>query len=154
MKEARRWIVRLEGGEGGEEEFEGSLEDVWREAAEWARDGWNAVDRTFWVRVDVEGEDGHISRSKVPIDPEPPKCVSSEHEHDWQGPHRLVGGLEENPGVVGHGGGVRITRVCMHCGCKRVTDTFASDPVDGERGLESVRYEAGAFELDELEAED
>jgi hypothetical protein len=54
----------------------------------------------------------------------------------------LLGGLKESPGVVGHGGGVRITEVCRHCGVRRITDTWATNPCDGTQGYECVEYHA------------
>lgn len=68
-----------------------------------------------------------------------PDCVSGSG-HDWQRPHQVVGGLEANPGVRGHGGGVVITEVCAHCGIFKVTDTWASDPATGEQGVWKVTY--------------
>lgn len=75
---------------------------------------------------------------KVEIEPVPPRCVA--HNHDWRTPYSLLGGLRENPGVRGHGGGVVMRSVCRHCGIYRVVDTWAQDPVDGEQGLTSVTY--------------
>jgi len=79
----------------------------------------------------------------VAIDPDEPDCVDVAHR--WRSPHRLVGGIAENPGVWGHGGGVMITECCMRCGCARLTDTWAQDPETGEQGLTSVRYEPGRW---------
>jgi hypothetical protein len=47
--------------------------------------------------------------------------------HEWASDHDVVGGLKENPGVWGHGGGVTTRRHCRHCGTYRVTDTWADD---------------------------
>lgn len=92
---------------------------------------------------------------KVAVEAPVPACAG-DGGHDWQSPHEIVGGIRENPGVWGSGGGVKMTRVCMRCGCGKHTDTWAQDPVDGEQGLTSVRYEAGEFadELQALEAAD
>jgi len=73
------------------------------------------------------------------IDPEVPSC-KDDNQHDWQSPYHLLGGLKENPGVWGNGGGVIINEVCMVCGCLRSTNTWAQDPTTGEQGLESVSY--------------
>ena len=54
-----------------------------------------------------------------------PNCADDTHA--WVSPHAVVGGLKENPGVFGHGGGVRITEVCRHCGVYRITDTWYQD---------------------------
>jgi len=111
------------------------------------------TDRTFWVNVwvyqigiDEEGEERRVNadRHKVDIDPPEPDCVDGA-EHDWQDPVSVVGGCRENPGVFGHGAGVYMHSVCVHCGCRRTVDTWAQDPEDGEQGLESVEYDAYAY---------
>lgn len=78
-------------------------------------------------------------RVTVRIDPEEPECSATDG-HDWRSPHSVVGGVKENPGVWGHGGGVIITEVCRHCGVYRVTDTWATRPDTGDQGLRSVEY--------------
>lgn len=126
--------------------------DSAQEAAQEYVDGgsWGEVTETIWISVYVVrlGED-EGERIKVTINPDEPGC--SKGEHDWQAPHDIVGGIEENPGVWGHGGGVVIHEVCLHCGCGSVTDTWAQDSSDGEQGLESVCYEPGKYELCERE---
>ena len=72
------------------------------------------------------------------IEVDEPNCEKS--DHDWQSPHDIVGGCEENPGVHGHGGGVVITEVCAHCGMYKITDTWAQNRSTGEQGLTSVEY--------------
>lgn len=100
--------------------------------------------KTYWVSITVtEGDEGASDEADedyhlIAIDPDEPEC--DEHEHDWTSPHDIVGGLKENPGVWGHGGGVVITEVCSHCGCQRSTDTWAQDRATGEQGLTSVSY--------------
>ena len=61
-------------------------------------------------------------------------------KYSTQSPHEVVGGLEENPGVWGNGGGVIIHEVCQTCGVHRHTNTWAQNPVNGKQGLESVSY--------------
>lgn len=80
----------------------------------------------------------------VGVDPDEPDCTDG--EHDWQSPLAIVGGIAENPGVWGHGGGVTISECCMRCGCRRLTDTWAQDPSTGEQGLCSVEYEPGYYD--------
>lgn len=133
-----------------------SEEDV---ARTYAYDGdWGVYKTTTWVTIytwreaiDDEGNIVELGRDihTVAIDPNEPRC--SEEDHDWQRPHKIVGGIEDNPGVQGHGGGVYITEVCMHCGCKKVTDSWAQNPETGEQGLDSVSYEPRYYE-DEVEA--
>lgn len=117
-------------------------------AEEYVLDGdWGDHPCTIWVTVHVEryhagGVDGrHLgprNRYTVAIDPPAPACVDA--DHDWQSPDWL-GGCKENPGVWGHGGGVKIKEVCGGCGTYRHTDTWAQDPCTGEQGLDSVAYE-------------
>lgn len=95
--------------------------------------------RSFWVSITAHDRDGIRTSRKVQIDPTEPPCEDG-NEHNWTSPHEIVGGLKENPGVWGHGGGVVITEVCSHCGLRRITDTWAQDPTDGEQGLTSVEY--------------
>lgn len=104
------------------------------------------------VRVDAEDDDTVSASDTVTLEPEEPEC-SHEDGHDWQSPHEIVGGLRENPGVQGHGGGVIIQEVCMHCGCGRTTDTWAQRPDTGRQGLREVSYEPGQYadEIAELE---
>ena len=122
-------------------------------ACEYVEDGdWGDSDETSWVTVytwtrlrlgsvcvDLDDRASH----SIAIEPDEPACT--EAEHDWQSPHDIVGGIESNPGVWGHGGGVVINECCVLCGCKRVTDTWAQNPETGEQGLRSVRYEPGAY---------
>jgi len=88
---------------------------------------------------DSESWTGHTAT----IHPDEPACTSV--SHDWQSPHKIVGGIKDNPGVYGHGGGVVITECCMTCGCKRVRDTWAQRPDTGEQGLVSISYAAGEY---------
>lgn len=76
----------------------------------------------------------------VECEPDEPECEPG-HSHEWKSPHSVLGGLKENPGVWGKGGGVICKEVCCHCGKYRVTDTWAQRPDTGEQGLTSVRYE-------------
>lgn len=83
-------------------------------------------------------EDDSTSRTFT-IEPKEPPCPG-EKAHDWESPYVILGGLEENPGVWGHGGGVIIKEVCMCCGCLKTTDTWAQNPSNGVQGLTSVAY--------------
>jgi hypothetical protein len=102
--------------------------------------------KTFWVRVYttpvrrgklVEEE---RERHTITVDPSPPECAEGEDEHDWRQSYTLFGGLEQNPGVRGHGGGVVIQEACAHCGAVKITDTWAQNPETGEQGLTSIEY--------------
>ena len=111
---------------------------------EYVESGDYAGGKTVWVSVRAtrltrggkltDNTDCHT----ITVPANEPGC--SESEHDWQSPIEVVGGIKENPGVWGHGGGVIITKVCQHCGCYRITDTWAQNPENGEQGLRSVEY--------------
>jgi len=114
------------------------------------RGNYNDTEGTLWIGVQVVCEEtGEEASDTVTLNEDEPDCEDGE-THDWQSPYALLGGLEENPGVWGNGGGVIIKEVCMHCGCLRVTDTWAQNPETGEQGLESVSYEKEAFTAAEL----
>lgn len=102
-------------------------------------------EQTVWARIGVRhrvlGEDASF---EVQIDPTEPNCIDDEG-HDWQSPLDVVGGIKENPGVWGHGGGIIRKEACVKCGCGRTTDTWAQNPTTGEQGLTSIRYERGQF---------
>lgn len=144
--EVREWEFAVEGHwEAGHHHAPSEVKEALKA---WAGEGWER-DRTIWVRgraqpIDpttgdaVEDDDYEIA-VRVTLNPEEPECTST--EHDWQSPHSVLGGLRENPGVWGHGGGVFYREVCAHCGRYRVTDTWAQDPDTGEQGLTSVAYE-------------
>lgn len=146
----RQWKLREEGFEYDEITASSADEALQIAIDNCDRANYPDCEGTFFidVRVDCE-ETGERDSTTVPLEPMEPDCADDE-AHDWQSPHSLVGGLEENPGVHGNGGGVVITEVCRHCGCKRVTDTWAQNPSNGEQGLESVEYEENAFTAEEL----
>ena len=94
----------------------------------------------FIVFTWQEDEYGAENREthKVVLHPDAPVCT--QEEHAWCSPHEVVGGIEQSPGVSGHGGGVIIREVCRHCGCYRVTDTWHVDSLTGQI-YEAVWYE-------------
>ena len=101
---------------------------------------WGNHAETIWINVQVreKGTDNE-TRIKIPVDPDEPDCDDLDG-HDWQSPHEVVGGLESNPGVFSSGGGAKKITVCAYCGMYRIWDGWATDPEDGEQGLESVSY--------------
>lgn len=125
--------------------------DTLNEAAnEYVEDGdWGDQSSTNWIDVYawrrwtlgkvVHDEDRECFT--VEIDPEEPECT--EEKHDWCSPHDVVGGIKENPGVWGNGGGLIINEVCRHCGCLKTIDTWAQRRDNGEQGLSSVIYDDG-----------
>lgn len=140
--------VRTDGGASQLLEAD-SMEYAVEEAKEWLAEGWEPEDSTQWVhgrvrKLDRAGNEVEGESITIEIDPREPACETG-HEHDWQSPWDIVGGCKESPGVYGHGGGVTIQEVCIHCGCGRLTDTWAQDSYNGRQGLESVTYEAGKF---------
>lgn len=129
--------------------------DSGQEAAqEYVDDGsWGDVDETTYVTVlawqegvmvdedyvitDVRINEGTYT---IPLNPDEPDCVDG-GDHRWSSAYELVGGIESNPGVWGHGGGVYSTAVCTKCGLKRTYDSWAQNRETGEQGLDSVSYE-------------
>jgi hypothetical protein len=131
-------IYKCTDGSVAAEEIEASSpEEAAREWVEW--NDFASGESTQWIEVKVEDDDGYVEEVTVQLDPDEPEC-SCKDGHDWQSPHSVLGGLEENPGVRGHGGGVIMTEVCAHCGRYRETDTWAQRPDTGEQGLRSVTY--------------
>lgn len=109
------------------------------------RSNYDEAEGTIWIDVRVRCElTEEEDADSVQCDAEEPDCVGGE-EHDWQSPIEIVGGIAENPGVWGHGGGVIIHAACMRCGCGRVTDTWAQRLDTGEQGLTSVSYREGEY---------
>lgn len=107
---------------------------------------------TFWEDGEIRDMAGEtLRRVTIAIDPDEPDCVRG-HAHDWRSPYSVLGGLRENPGVHGHGGGVIIREVCQHCAAYRSTDTWAQRGDTGEQGLTSIHY-AAADEASEAWAE-
>lgn len=110
-------------------------------------DSGGIVEVSYWKRAicmykDEDGEediddDVKIDYETIDVEiqtPEPPCC--QEEGHNWESPHELLGGLEENPGVWGHGAGVIENTVCSNCGMQRCIDTAATDPSTGREFTE------------------
>lgn len=116
-----------------------------RAAAREYAEAYDPEDSTSWidvrvVEVDDEGEEVEDHDwITVEIEPTEPECAE-DHDHEWESPCELLGGIEDNPGCWGHGGGVVYTEVCRHCGTYRTTDTWAQRMDTGEQGLTAVSY--------------
>lgn len=156
MSEITTYELTIE-HDGGDLTIEArDLADARRQAADWVREGdYGVLESTIWVRCaidDPDDEDALTEWVTVSIDPDEPPCRGGE-VHDWQSPHDIVGGIEDNPGVWGNGGGVVIHECCMLCGCARVTDTWAQDRETGRQGLHSVSYEPGKYAEDLVHVE-
>lgn len=134
--EPREYTLRDEGG--ARETTTCRPSEVEAEAREWGEGGTydgatETVHGTVRWSCELTSEKGSVDFS---IDPDEPECEARKSGHAWATPHELLGGLQENPGVVGHGGGVISREVCLLCGCVRETDTWATGP--GGEPVESV----------------
>jgi hypothetical protein len=113
--------------------------DCWRSDEDGRKTSWVTINA--WLKIiNYQGMIECINDARtVEIPPVEPEC-SEELGHDWRSPYSVLGGLEENPGVWGNGGGVIMKRVCWHCGMYKVTNTWDYNPEDGTQGLTSVEY--------------
>jgi len=156
--------------EGEEAEFDANTwAEAEAEALDWAVEGMegysDGLPHTTWVdcKLVEEDDDGEEVDShryhNIPVEPKEPECEGVEAgllqdpdtnrwetdptdgRHDWESPHEVVGGMAENPGVHGHGGGVIVREVCRWCGMYRVDDSWAQNPENGAQGLNSIAYE-------------
>jgi hypothetical protein len=111
-------------------EFDASGGTVWYDA------------ELYEIGEDADGDETTewVHRETMAFEPAEPDCTHTDG-HDWQSPYAVLGGLKENPGVSGHGGGVIIRECCAHCGRYKVRDTWAQRTDTGEQGLESLEYE-------------
>ena len=143
-----KFIAREDSAYSGDFEIEAdSMEDALEMAEDEWRSCYDSEDETIRVGVivTVEGEemyplvDGVSESISIEIEPDEPPCVDGDHK--WQAPHAIVGGLEENPGVFGNGGGVIYHEICLRCGCRKTVNTWATDPNTGQQGLETLKYE-------------
>lgn len=105
---------------------------VWRRGWMWDDDENEVVE----VRLDEDSHD-------ITLQPDEPGCRDDDG-HRWEAPHVLVGGIESNPGVWGHGGGIVINEACVRCGCQRKTDTWATNPSNGTP-FEAVSYDENYY---------
>lgn len=120
-------------------DLEGWAEQTAQEAADLSTGSADADHEIRWkynLTIQVIDEDGdlaEITASGEALD-EPPiahRCPEGD-DHEWEAPHHLVGGLEENPGVHGsNNGGIVMLQVCRKCGTYRHTDTGATESATG-----------------------
>lgn len=115
--------------------------DLVREGSSWEdycflADEWDDRETVFdSFSLEYEDEDGdEISESFwLKIDPPEPKCrvlgEAPRPAHAWQ-----------ERRVRGSGGGVLVEEECVHCGWRQVTDTWATNPCNGEQGHRTVRF--------------
>jgi len=141
----------------GDDMYYEAAESAAEAAQDYVDDGDWAEERpsTIWISVWTwrravvtchDGEEVELrldrEQHEIELEPDEPECShDDDHDHDWRTPHEVVGGIRENPGCWGHGGGVIMREVCAHCAYYRETDTWAQNPETGEQGLRSIRYE-------------
>lgn len=143
-------------------ELEGSLTPYgsFAAAVEAADDSCDGLSTEFYsaeiVEIERDASGDEIGRTShehiIACHPTPPPCTRADG-HDWQQPHALVGGLEDNPGVYGSGGGVASHYACMRCGCGYVRDTYGQCPIDGSQGHTVETYSPGEY-TEQLASED
>jgi hypothetical protein len=135
--------------DGIDEVIEAETMEVAREEAEYwvLGGGYDASEGTVWVDTQIVSTDGEVLETvTTTVNPSEPKCIPG-WTHEWAAPHWLVGGIECNPGVWGHGGGVIIREACLRCGCQRTTDTWAQRRDTGEQGLTSISYARHVYDV-------
>lgn len=130
---------------------------VYRIPADKLVDKWQGGHRASMLvgREDVsELGEYEVSSWSGHIDEAEPDCRTGMHGdphpdgHDWTSAREAGGGLRENPGVFGHGGGVWICEHCARCGAGRTRDARATGPSDGSRGHTVVTYHGGEGDAD------
>ncbi len=121
------------------------------EAAQEYVDGgdWGEDTKTWWIDILCTPLDNNSERLEneavwitITVEPDEPDCIDKYTKHNWQAPIQLVGGIESNPGVSGHGGGVVCQEICVRCGCAQTTDSWAQRRDTGEQGLHSIEYDS------------
>jgi len=138
--------------EDDDEAIEAAVE--WLDETDWDDSSPGRVHATVY-RIADDGTETNIGTATLIIEQREPACCGENpsDEHKWSSDHDLVGGIKENPGVWGHGGGVVIHEVCLYCGCERVTDTWPQDPETGEQGgWNEVSYRDSAHSEEDLRA--
>lgn len=138
-----RLFCLSEAGQGYETVWAADINDALEMAEDrFERGNYDDSDNeTWWCDFGAyDVANGDHQSSTLQVDPKEPDC-EDDQEHDWCSPIEVVGGIKENPGVFGNGGGIIIKSVCSHCGIYRITNTWAQRPDTGEQGLESVSYE-------------
>jgi len=137
-----------------------TYQEALKEAKEWYCDAdWGQSEKTCWIEFlfglsnEAGDEPEDYDTITVALEPDCPECVDSD-EHDFQSPYKIVGGIKENPGVFGNGGGVIITEVCVKCVFKKTTDTWAQNPNNGEQGLTSIAYQPNFYPIESNNTDD
>jgi hypothetical protein len=102
-----------------------TAEEIWQ-AGSW--DGKCLID-VYIQQLDFDDEPiGDMDEIEVECGEETPEpdCAEGE-EHEWEAPHELVGGMDQNPGVWSTGGTTYVTKtVCKNCGIYRTETDYGS----------------------------
>lgn len=110
-------------------------------------DGFEPEDATWWLRLSARNEESDEKHEvKLTIDPKEPACrrdnaAAAGAEHVWARSFKGLAGL----GSVGNGGGTITTEACLWCGCRMVTDSWATDMSDGTQGHTRITYAPGHY---------
>jgi hypothetical protein len=147
----------------GEEHRHLSAEDAAEEyALEVDRgDGYGTLDVEVNVAPVVGDDDGEVvydrsetERHRFTLPDVQSPCHALHEDHLWARDHKRVGGLVENPGVMGSPHtGITITEECRLCGARRETTTRGRD-ADRVRYLANGDADGGYLADDLLEALD
>lgn len=147
-----KYELRDDGGSSKTVEAE-SMEEALELAEDWVRSGdWGdkgADVDVYIIAYDDAGEEIEHDTITITVEAEEPDCLDDVTAHDWRSPYAIVGGIKENPGVWGHGGGVIIDEVCMICGTGKTTDTWAQNH-HGRQGLRRVSYQPRKYTPDDV----
>ena len=125
---------------------ERALQDIVADVREKVSDHWNIEDlKTVyfdgpllegWDNSDNPNAAWEHQMEDIRVDPEEPENCSG----NWISPLSLFGGLAENPGVHGHGGGVIVQEVCPQTGWYKTTDTADQNCTGHGNPVESIEY--------------
>jgi len=119
-----KFIATIEGGSLGKTTIEADLlEEAEELARSWVLEGyWPGLQREEFVAFTIEDEDGvQWEFDQVVHGYAEPDCADG-HVHNWNSPHRLVGGSPRCSGQFDLGDGrYRFDQVCRHCGRYRST---------------------------------
>jgi hypothetical protein len=135
-KEMNTYIV-CDRESGTTEEIQApSIEQAIEIGTKWMLEGdWGVPEKivkdlelSFSVTPVIDGEEGDCVDATVYYSDPIPECTSSCPEegpddggHNWQRPHSIVGGLEDNPGIWSCGGtSMEYKSVCIRCGATMV----------------------------------
>ena len=132
------WPVEREPGQTLDELARDQADEQASLSADWQFDRRGPYTITVSA-LDADGEEIDWASATVTVGPEIPACIADEHA--WSSPHDIVGGLLENPGVCGNGGGVIIEEICSRCGCRRTENTWDQSWTGTGEPVTTVSYD-------------